>query len=129
MFHVYAHTLTASDTANDPYIRKMKLEKGVIHQIDILFQDGCKFQNHVQIYQGASQIWPSNRSGSFIGNQSITSFREFFPLRKGANELSAKIWTDDTSVLGTIVIQIGILPRGILQPLSFSEIIKAIKGE
>ena len=129
MFHVYAYTLQAGDSVNNPHIERMKLEKGVIHQIDVLFQDGCKYKNHVQIYQGASQIWPSNKTGSFVGNQSVTSFREFYPLRKGANELTAKFWSDDDSVLGTVVLQIGILPRGTLQPLSFQELVKAIKGE
>ena len=128
MFHVYAHTLTASDTEASPKEINMRLSQGIIHQVDILFQDGCNGVNKVQIYQGGSQIWPSNRQGAFSGNATVVSFREFFPVQKGANEFMAKIWTEDTATLGTVVIQIGVLPRGILQPLSFSEIVKAIKG-
>ena len=128
MFHVYAYTLTASDTEASPKEINMRLSQGVIHQVDILFQDGCKMQNLTQIYQGGSQIWPSNRQGAFKGNATVVSFREFFPVKKGANEFTAHIWTTDTTILGTVVIQIGVLPRGILQPLSFNEIVRAIRG-
>ena len=128
MFHVHTYTLKAENTENNPKIVDMKLSQGIIHQVDILFQDGCNGVNKVQIYQGGSQIWPSNRQGAFSGNATVVSFREFFPVKKGANEFTAKLWTEDTATLGTVVIQIGVLPRGILQPLSFNEIVKAIKG-
>ena len=128
MFHVHTYTLTADDLEATPKEINMRLSQGMIHQVDILFQDGCKFKNLVQIHKGGSQVWPTNRQGYFSGNATVVSFREFYPVKKGDNEFTARIWTTDATVLGTVVIQIGVLPRGILQPLSFNEIVRAIKG-
>jgi hypothetical protein len=125
MFYVFSYIVTSSDTKDNPHILEMNLSAGVIHQVDILFQKDCQHKINVQIFYGLQQLWPSNPGGSLKGDATIISFREFFELSAQRNDLIAKIWTDDTGVLKEVIIQIGVLPKRILQPLSFEELLKA----
>lgn len=126
MFNVYPYTVTASDLVDDPHKMDMDLSAGVIHQVDIVFQKDCANKINVQIWHGGHQLWPSNRGASLKGDATIISFREFFELRGARNDLHAIIWTTDDTVLKEIIIQIGILPREIIQPISFNQLVDTI---
>jgi len=125
MYYAFSYTPTATDTEDDPHVMEMPLTVGVIHQIDILFQDGCNHEEFVQIYDDNVQLWPSNRQGKLRGNATVLSFREFYPLDRGNNVLKARIWTTLTTGFKELIIQVGLLPQRILQPLSFEELLKA----
>lgn len=127
MFYVYPHAVVTADTEASPHEETMQLAAGVIHQVDILFQDGCNQLAHVQIFKGGHQLWPTNRGSTIKGNATVVSFREFLELEPGASILSALIWGDGND-LANIIIQIGILPKRILQPLSFDELLSAASG-
>jgi len=101
---------------------------GVIHQVDVLFQEGCVHKAHVQIFQGNFQIWPSNRGNTLRGNATVVSFREFYELASGASDLHAMIWGDGTIDDVEVVIQIGLLPRTVIQPMSFEALLQAAAG-
>jgi hypothetical protein len=126
MFNVYSYTLTASDLVTDKYKLDMDLSAGVIHQVDILFQKDSAHKINVQIWHGGHQLWPSNRGESFKGDATIISFREFLELRGARNDLHALIWTTDDTVLKELIIQVGILPREIIQPISFNQLVDTI---
>lgn len=128
MFYVFSYTPTADDTKADPHVLKMKLTAGVIHQVDVLFQDGCNHKEFVQIFRGNFQLWPSNRGEKLRGNATVVSFREFQELYSGLTELSAHIWTTLTADFVEVLIQIGVLPKAVLQPLSFDELLRAASG-
>ena len=128
MFYVFSYTPAASDTEADPYILEMHLTAGVVHQVDVLFQDGCNHEEFAKIFNGNHQLWPSNRDEKLRGNATVVSFREFYELSPGNSILSAHIWTTLTADFKEILIQIGVLPKGILQPLSFDELLKAATG-
>ena len=126
MFYVYPYTNLATDLVGDPHKMDLDLSAGVIHQVDILFQKDCAHKINVQIWKGGHQLWPSNRGASLKGDSTIISFREFLELRGAVNDLHALIWTTDASVLKEIIIQIGILPREIIQPISFNQLVDTI---
>lgn len=126
MFYAFAYTLTATDLVTNKYRLEMNLTAGIIHQVDILFQKDCAHKINVQIFQGGHQLWPSNREAAIRGDATIISFREFLELRGATNDLHALIWTTDDSVLKEIIIQIGILPREIIQPISFNQLVETI---
>jgi hypothetical protein len=128
MFYTFSHTVEAADTATDPYELEMKLQAGVIHQVDILFQDGCDHEVFVQIFNANHQVWPTNRGEYFRANATVISFREFYELRKAVNELTARIWTTLSSDFKEVVINIGVLPKRVIQPLSFEELLAAAVG-
>ena len=128
MFYVFSHTLLADYTEAAPYVVDLPLTAGIIHQVDVLFQSGCGHKIFVQIYDGNTQLWPSNRGEKMRGDATVVSFREFFELIPGNTRLKAHIWSTLGSAWKEVAIQIGILPKAILQPLSFDELIRAAAG-
>ena len=129
MFYSFKHTVLDTETETAKYELALPLNAGVIHQVDILFQDGCNHEANVQIFQANFQLWPSNRGSAMIGNATVVSFREFFELAAGLSDLTAYIWGDGIITGVDVVINIGILPKRVLQPMSFEELIKAATGE
>jgi len=128
MFYAFTHTITTADKATAKKRLDMPLTTGVIHQVDVLFQTGCNHKANVQIFQGNFQLWPSNRDATMKGNATVVSFREFYPLAPGGALLHALIWGDGVITAVDVIIQIGLLPRNILQPLSFKELLAAATG-
>jgi len=128
MFYAFTHTITTSDIITAKKELELKLTAGVIHQVDILFQDGCNHEANVQVFRGDHQLWPSNRGSTIKGNATVVSFREFMELKPGSSELRAFIWGDGTIEAVDVVIQIGLLSKRVLQPLSFEELLAAATG-
>lgn len=128
MFYAFPYTVDGSETEAAPYELPMQLTAGVIHQVDVLFQDGCNHEVFVQIFREAHQLWPSNRGEALRGNATATSFREFFELSKGNSKLTAHIWTTLSADFAEVVIQLGVLPKRIIQPMSFDELLSAAAG-
>jgi len=128
MFYAFTHTITTADVITAKKRMDLKLTAGVIHQVDILFQDGCDHEANVQIFQGDHQLWPSNRGSTMKGNATVISFREFLELTPGSTALTAFIWGDGTITAVDVIIQIGLLPKKVLQPLSFDELLAAAMG-
>jgi len=129
MFYTFSHTPVITNTAANPYKLTMDLTAGVIHQVDVLFQNGCNHKEFVQIFHGSLQLWPSNRGETLRGNATIISFREFYELKPGSVDLTARIWTTLLEDFKEITISIGLLPKKVLQPLSFDELLKAAMGK
>lgn len=128
MFYVFSYTPTASDTEADPYKLDMKLSSGVIHQVDVLFQSGANHEEFCRIFNANHQLWPTNRGEKLRGNATVVSFREFYKVTYGETLLRAEIWTTLTVNFKEIIVQIGLLPQRIIQPLSFEELLNAASG-
>jgi len=128
MFYVFDQGITTSDIVTNKIRLDLDLTAGVIHQVDVLFQDGCNHAAEVQIFQGNFQIWPSNRGATLRGNATVVSFREFYLLKPGATDLHAMIWGDGAIDAVEVVIQIGLLPKRIIQPMAFDELLAAAAG-
>ena len=128
MFYTFSHTPVITNTAANPHKLVMDLTAGIIHQVDVLFQNGCGHEEFVQIFHGGSQIWPSNRGETLRGNATVISFREFYELKPGGVDLTARIWTTLPDGYKEVIISIGLLPKRIIQPLSFEELLAAAAG-
>ena len=128
MFYVFTNTVSTTDIITAPIRQKLDLISGVIHQIDVLFEDGCNHEAHVQIFQGSNQVWPSNSGASMLGNATVISFREFYEIKPGLTDLTLVLWGDGTIDDVEVILQIGLLPKRVLQPLSFEELLAAAAG-
>jgi len=128
MFYVFKHTITTDDIVTAKKTIKMPLTKGVIHQVDFLFADGCDHEANIQVFLANFQLWPSNRGATLTGNATVVSFRDFIELEEGGTNLEAKVWGDGTIDDVDVIIQIGLLPKKVLMPLSFDELLKAVRG-
>jgi len=129
MFYTYAYTPTVNDTEANPHIIEMELTAGVIHQVDIVFQDGCNHEEFVQVFKGNHQLWPTNPEEKLRANATVISFREFFQLTPGRNDLKARIWTTLSADFAEIVVNVGVLPKKVIQPISFDELLEAALGK
>jgi len=128
MFYVFPYTPNISDTAANPHEIKMQLTAGIIHQVDILFQKDCDHEIFVQIFDDCLQVWPTNRGEKVRGDSTIVSFRDFYEVKPGNTELTLKVWTTLIADFKEIIVQLGLLPKQILQPMSFEELLKAASG-
>lgn len=128
MFYVYSYTPSASDTEASPHVIDLQLTAGIIHQVDVLFQSGCTHKIFVQIWDGNTQVWPTNRGEKMRGDATAISFREFYQMLPGDTRLKAHIWTTLSADFKEVLIHIGVLPKATLQPLSFDELLAAVKG-
>lgn len=128
MFYTFPYTPDAGDTEASPHKLKMQLTAGVIHQVDVLFQSGCGHEEFVQIINDDLQLWPSNRGEKLRGDATVISFRDFQEIHAGNTEITANIWTTLAADFKEIIIQIGLLPKHVLQPLSFEELLAAAAG-
>jgi hypothetical protein len=128
MFYAFSYTPSDSDTEASPHEMKLQLTAGVIHQVDVLFQSGCGHEEFVQIFNDDLQLWPSNRGEKLRGDATVISFRDFHEIQAGNTEITANIWTTLAADFKEIIIQIGLLPKHVLQPLSFEELLAAAAG-
>jgi len=128
MFYSYNINLTALGSENNPVETELKLAAGVIHQIDILFPVNANRECYVKILHGAYQLVPSNRSEAIRANNTVISTREFYDLIPGGNILVVKAWNTHALDDFMISVNIGVLPRRILQPFSFKELLAAALG-
>lgn len=129
MFYVFSYTPTAADTEASPHVEQLHLSAGVIHQVDVLFQSGCDHKVFIQIFDGNLQVWPTNRGEKMRGDATVISFREFYKMAPEDTRLEAHIWTTLETTFYEIILQLGVLPKGALQPLSFDELLAALKGK
>ncbi len=128
MFYAFSHTVLDTNIVTNRKRLDLELAAGVIHQVDVLFQSGCDHLVNVQINHANLQLWPSNRGSFLRGNATVISFREFLELSPGNSGLTAYIWGDGTVTGVEVIIQIGLLPKRVLQPLSFDELLTAAAG-
>lgn len=128
MFYTFSHPVVVGNVVTDKAELDLNLTAGVIHQVDVLFQDGCKHLVNVQIFQANFQIWPSNRGATLKGNATVVSFREHYELMPGLSDLTAYIWADGEITGVEIDIHIGLLKKSVIQPLSFETLLKAATG-
>ncbi|KKM87698.1 hypothetical protein LCGC14_1266240 [marine sediment metagenome] len=128
MFYSFTHTVTTADIVTAKKRLELPLTAGVIHQVDMLFQDGANHEVNIQIFYANFQLWPSNRGATIKGNATVVSFREFYELTHGSVALHAFIWGDGVVDDIDVVINVGLLPKAILQPLSFDELLAAASG-
>uniref|UniRef100_A0A6H1ZNX8 Uncharacterized protein n=1 Tax=viral metagenome TaxID=1070528 RepID=A0A6H1ZNX8_9ZZZZ len=111
-----------------PLDTELKLSAGVIHQVDILFPVNANREVYVRIFQAGYQLIPTNRDDWIRANNTVISTREFYDLVPGANILTVRAYNTHASDNFLISVNIGVLPRRILQPFSFKELLAAALG-
>lgn len=128
MFYSYNITVTTAHTEASPKEDKLYLSAGVIHQIDLLFPSNSTKNLYARIFHGSYQLIPTNRLEAIRADDTIISTREFYELTADSNELTVTAWNTHATDSLLLSVNIGILPRRILQPFSFEELLKAALG-
>ena len=127
MFYAWPIVVAAGNVESNKAKIDMSMSSGVIHQVDIVFPDTCDHDIRVQIFDASFQLWPSNRDATIRGDAGVISFRDFYEMTPANNILTGVAWLTDAAKASTIWIQIGVLPRDILQPFSLAELLRAVR--
>lgn len=128
MFYSFNITVTHDPTFQTPAEKIFMVSAGIIHQVDIIFPAAASREVYVQLWVGNYQFIPCNLGGFVRADDTIISTREFFEITPATNELTFKAWNlnpDNDLLVG---LNVGILPKKILQPFSFDELLKAALG-
>ena len=128
MFYSENIDLTPLGSEANPVETPMRLSAGVIHQVDIIFPVNANRECFVKLLVGGHQFFPSNRVGSIRANNTVISSREFYELIPGRNIITVKAWNVHLLDTFMISVNIGVLPRRVLQPFSFKELLAAALG-
>jgi hypothetical protein len=126
MFYCVNFSVTHGTTEATFNSASLEVSAGVIHQIDLIFPSASSRELYARVFAGEYQLIPVNRGEAVRGNDMVISTREFYELNSSNNLITVKAWnthaTDDL-LLG---VNIGILPKRILQPFSFEELLRVI---
>lgn len=128
MFYSNNITVTAATTEDTAEETELELSAGIIHQIDIIFPVNANREVYVRLMHGGYQLMPTNRNDSIRANNTLISTREFYELIPGRNIITVKAWNVHATSDMLISVNIGVLPRRILQPFSFKELLAAALG-
>jgi len=128
MFYSKNINVEYETTETSPSETEMELAAGVIHQIDIIFPVNANREVYVKLMDGGYQLFPTNRDDWIRANNTIISSREFYELIPGRNIITVVAYNDHAADDFLISVNIGILPRRILQPFSFKELLAAALG-
>jgi len=126
MFYSYELTATAGGSSSSYQELDLDLSAGVIHQVDFMFPDDSEKDLHIKVTRGGHQLWPTNVLGSLKGDNMILSFREFMELTSARNNLTLRAWNTHATDDKIIIINIGILPREIMQPFSIADMMELL---
>jgi len=127
MFYSWPIVVATGNIISNKATIDMPMSSGVIHQVDVLFPDVADHDVRVQIFDASFQLWPSNRDGTIRGDAAVISFRDFYEMKGDNNVLRGVAWLTDITKACTIWIQIGVLPRAVLQPFSLAELLRAVQ--
>ncbi len=116
MIYRFLITTPANTSEKDAQQTEMKLGKGVIHKLDIVFPPGPQRLLHLKIAQGAHQRWPTNPDQSFASDGEPITFREGLELNEEPYILSAWTWNEDTVYEHAVIIRLGLLRKKYIMP-------------
>jgi len=123
MIYKFPITTPANTTEAAPIKTIMKLCKGVVHKLDIVFPPGPQKLLHLIIRDSLHQVWPSTTGTDFASDGESIIFREHYDLKEDPLELYAFTWNEDDTNAHSIIIRLGILRKMIVSPwlVSWSE--------
>lgn len=80
MIYEFPITTTTSHTSTSPLKTRIKLTKGVLHQLDIVTDEATQWTLYIAIRHGLYQVFPSNPDQYFRLRGEPFSFKESYKL-------------------------------------------------
>ncbi len=116
MFYDFAFTVPLNTLDNAPVTQQLKIGKGIIHRVALLFPPGPHGMVKVKLYQGGHQFLPTNPEGSFASDDEILVLDEHYELTSAPYILTAVGSSPGTTYPHTISIRIGLLAPELINP-------------
>lgn len=117
MLYSYTIITPANTLQKDKQSTKLKLCRGVLHKIYIIFPPGPQSLLHLQITRANHQIFPTNAEENFALDSAIIESPEHYELEQPPYELTAYTWNTDDTHEHQLIILIGILEKKYIVPV------------
>lgn len=111
MFYSFSISTPKDTTESNKQETILKLTRGIVHQVDILFPPGPAGLLHLHINAALHQVWPFNVIDNFATDNEKITFREHFEITGAPHELRAYTWNEDDTYPHKVIVRIGILKR------------------
>ena len=128
MFYSLELTVTHGTTEATADQVALEVSAGVIHQADLIFPSASSKEVYAQVFVGNYQFLPCNHGGAIRGDDMVISTREFYEMTRATNLVILQAWNVHASDDLLLILNIGVLPKKVLQPFSFEELLKAAAG-
>jgi len=117
MLYSYTIITPANTPATAKKITPLKLCRGVLHKIYIIFPPGPQGYLHLQISHSAHQIFPTNAEENFALDSAIIESPEHYELNQPPFNLTAQTWNTDDTLEHRVIVIVGILEKKYIVPV------------
>lgn len=128
MLFTWHITVPYNTPAATPTKRTLKLARGIISWVSVLYPTGCHGMVYCQIYHFSHQIFPSTQGMTIIGDGTPIEWNEYYEMYQEPYELTVFLWSPGTTYPHTVSIRVAILPRKAILALAIVDALKNAFG-
>jgi len=112
-----------------PYRKELPLTDGVIHVVRVYIPPGSHGLVHGTICKGLHQIFPTEPSEDFHGDDREPTWKEEYVITGSPYSLNFLGWNESTKHNHEIIVEFGVLPYEVLHPeVKLMEALKELTG-
>jgi len=102
--YVFVLPIPANTAITSPVTTSLRIPKGDITEIRVVFPTGCANLAHVRIFALERQIYPSNLGGYYQGDGVFFLIRDRYPLPEFVQEVKVEGYNEDDTYQHTITV-------------------------
>jgi len=118
----------AGTEANSPKVQTLKIARGIISWVSVLFPPGCNGMVYCTIAHHEHQIAPSTEQMTMSGNADPIEWNEYYKCYQLPHELKIRAWSPGTTYDHTISVRVAILPREGVIATSVADAVEGLLG-
>jgi len=104
-------TIPANTLEANARITRRGLPKGIITKVHIEFPWGCAGLAHLQIFRGASQIWPSDPDQDYARDRTPLIFEPLYEIKDEPTRWHLRTWNLDDTFQHRVTVYFTIVPK------------------
>ena len=112
MHYSFELSVSPVNTAASPAVQVLHMGAGILNTVDIEFPAGCAKLVRFALYDGATQILPSNMGGFYAMDDNTAHAHVWYDLDEKYNELIAVGWTIGTVYTHTVTVMLEVQGPG-----------------
>ena len=110
MDYVFVLPIPATTAITSPVTRSLRIPKGDITEVRVIFPVGCADLAHVRIFALDKQIYPSNLGSYYQGDGVFFLIRDRYPLSEFVQEVKVEGYNEDDTYQHTVTVGITVIP-------------------
>lgn len=92
MQYSYSLNVLATHVVGSELKTNFDLPAGIIKEISVSFPGGCNRQIHVQIYKGATLLFPQGAGQDYCENQNVVKFPTYYEIDTNPTTFAVWCW-------------------------------------